>query len=45
MSHKFTASLEAEIPFFEKLVRRYEAETGKVLDDTIKLSMGSRMIP
>ena len=39
MSHKFTASLEAEIPFFEKLVRRYEAETGKVLDDTIKLGI------
>ncbi|CAE7321841.1 GIP, partial [Symbiodinium sp. CCMP2456] len=39
MSHKFTASLEAEIPFFEKLVRRYEAETGKQLDDTIKLGI------
>ena len=39
MSHKFTASIEAEIPFFEKLVRRYEAETGKQLDDTIKLGI------
>ena len=39
MSHRFTASLEAEIPFFEKLVRRDEAKTGKQLDDTIKLGI------
>ena len=37
MSHGFTASVEAEIIFLEKLVRRCEAETGKQLDDTIKL--------
>ena len=36
MSHRFTASIQADIPFFQKLVRRYEAEMRKQLDDTVK---------
>ena len=45
LATKFSSDIEQELEQFEKMVRRYDAETGKALDDTMNLvssSMGYR---
>ena len=39
LSTKFTTDVEADIPAFEKMTRRYEQETGAPLDDQIKVGI------
>ena len=39
LATKFSSDIEQELEQFEKMVRRYDAETGKALDDTMKLGI------
>ena len=39
LSTRFSQDVEADIPAFEKVVRRYEQETGKGLDDQLKVGI------
>ena len=39
LATKFSSDIEQELEQFEKMVRRYDAETGKALDDTLKLGI------
>ena len=39
LSTKFTTDVEADLPAFEKMTRRYEQETGAPLDDQIKVGI------
>ena len=39
LSTRFSHDVEADIPAFEKVVRRYEQETGKGLDDQLKVGI------
>ena len=39
LATKFSSDIEQELEQFEKMVRRYDAETGKALDDTMKLDI------
>ena len=39
LSTRFSHDVEADIPAFEKVVRRYKQETGKGLDDQLKVGI------
>ena len=39
LATKFSSDIEEELEQFENMVRRYDAETGKALDDTMKLGI------
>ena len=39
LSTRFSTDVEADLPAFEKMVRRYEQETGKTLDDQLKVGI------